>query len=193
MTGNDKIQIKQLTPELGPDYLSFFDHDAFVDNPRWQSCYCHFNHAPHEEKKWGERTGEENRAAVSDRISRGQMSGYLAYVDAKTVGWCNASPRSWMTTLEGVPFAGAPEKTGCVICFVIAKPHRGRGLARRLLEAACEGFRQQGFDYAEGYPLEVAGTDAANHHGTLSMFLKAGFERVDSLYGFVLVRKKLQA
>jgi GNAT superfamily N-acetyltransferase len=192
MTSANDNEIRALSPGLLNDYLAFFDHDAFSDNPRWASCYCHFNHALHEEKPWKDRGAGENRSAVSGRIAGGGMRGYLAYVDGKPVGWCNACPRSWITTLEGVPLAGPPEKTGCIICFVIARPFRGQGLATRLLEAACEGFRREGFEYAEGLPPEAAGDDAANHHGTLSMFLKAGFERVDARYGVVLVRRKLQ-
>lgn len=185
------IKVQRLTPSLKQDYLDFFDHDAFVDNPHWQSCYCHFNHAPHDEKDWKERNADENRAAISDRIARGLMSGYLAYADGKPVGWCNASARSTITTLDGSPLITSAEKTGCIVCFIIAKPFRRLGIARLLLDAACEGFRQDRFEVIEAYPREVEGNDAENHHGRLSMFLDAGFERIDARYGFALVRKKI--
>ena len=79
------IQIKALSSELLGDYLRYFDNDAFSDNPRWASCYCHFSQAPHKTEKWSERTADQNRAAVSKMIAGGLMCGYLAYDDGKPV------------------------------------------------------------------------------------------------------------
>src|SRR5688500_9646233 len=85
--------IRELTPELLGDYLSFFDNDAFADNPKWASCYCRCYHFPHHLKSWKEQTAAENRAAVCDLIGQRQMRGYLAYSGGKPVAWCNAAPR----------------------------------------------------------------------------------------------------
>jgi len=190
MNETEDYVIRELSPELIHDYLLFFDRDAFVDNPRWASCYCYFNHAPHHLKKWVDRTAEENRSAVSRRIHDGQMHGYLAYLDDRPVAWCNAAPRAQMTTLDDDAEVQV-DKVGSIVCFVVAKPYRGMGIAHRLLEAACEGFRRQGFEIAEAYPLKDAQDDAANHHGPLSMFLAAGFEPVREEDGIVIVRKML--
>jgi uncharacterized protein YndB with AHSA1/START domain len=36
--------IRPLTPDRIDDFLRFFDHDAFADNPYWAHCYCtHFS------------------------------------------------------------------------------------------------------------------------------------------------------
>jgi hypothetical protein len=35
-----KLIVKELTPSLRDDFLLFFDHVAFVDNPDWSDCYC---------------------------------------------------------------------------------------------------------------------------------------------------------
>jgi GNAT superfamily N-acetyltransferase len=182
--------IRELSPELLPDYLAFFDHDAFADNPRWAFCYCYFHHAPHRLQRWNDRTAAENRAAVSQLIADRQMSGYLAYLDDRVVGWCNAMPRANMTTRDpdNDPQAG---NIGAIACFVIAKPYRGRGIARRLLNAACDGFQRQGLVIAEAYPLRNARSEAANHQGPLSMFLTAGFEPFKEKDGVVTVRKQL--
>ena len=80
--------IRELSPELLTDYLRFFDQDAFADNPRWASCYCHFNHAPHHLKNWEARTVDENRAAVSQLIRDRRMHGYLAYLGGTPMGRC---------------------------------------------------------------------------------------------------------
>lgn len=182
--------IRPLSPELLPDYLHFFDHEAFRDNPRWASCYCHFSYAQHQEMKWQERTAEENRAAVSKLACGGQMEGYLAYVDEKVVAWCNAAPRERFTTLPADTSAEAG-RTGAIVCFVVAKPYRGRGIARRLLTAACDGFRERGFEQVEAYPRREAPNEASNYHGPLSMYVKAGFEPVSEKDSVVTVCKKL--
>ena len=90
--------IRELAPELVNDYVTFFDHDAFGDNPSWAACYCYFNQAPHQFRNWDERTAAENRQAVSHLIGAGEMQGYLAYVEGKVIGWCNAGAREQMTT-----------------------------------------------------------------------------------------------
>lgn len=182
--------IRELSPDLLNDYLSFFDQDAFADNPRWAFCYCYFNHAPHHRLNWEQRTARENRAAVSDLIRDRQMHGYLAYLDGQPVGWCNAASRTQMTTLpddEELP----ADRIGAIVCFVIAQPYRGRGIARQLLEAACEGLRRHGFELAEAYPVKDAQGAAANHYGPLRMYLAAGFEPYREVDGTVIVRKRL--
>ena len=68
------------------------------------------------------------------------------------------------------------DRIGSIVCFVIAKNHRRKGIARRLLEAACKGFKAQGFTMAEAYVLKDAKGDAMNYPGPLSMYLSAGFE-----------------
>ena len=180
--------IRELTPGLLQEYLHFFDHDAFADNPRWASCYCYFPHAPHSLGNWDVNATEQNRAAVSARIRAGQMRGYLAYVNGHVMGWCNAAPRTEFTILDDEPQAA---KIGSIVCFVIAKPFRGRRIATRLLQAACNGFRHQGLEIAEAYPRAQAESQASNHPGPLAMYLAAGFERVRESDGSVIVRKAL--
>ena len=80
---------------------------------------------------------------------------------------------------------------GSIVCFVVAQPFRGQGIARRLLEAACEGFRARGMEVAEGYPRKEAVGEAANHTGPLALFLQAGFEIYHQDEGTVVVRKRL--
>jgi GNAT superfamily N-acetyltransferase len=184
-----EITILGLTPSLLNDYLSFFDQDAFVDNPHWASCYCYFNFAPHQSEDWKTRSAEQNRAAVMDLIRDGRMQGYLAYAGGKPVGWCNANLHASYTTLDD----DEPErdKIGAIVCFVVAKPYRGMGVARCLLEAACAGFQQQGVSYIEAYPRKDTGDEARNYHGPLSMYLSAGFTPVKETGPIVVVRKTL--
>lgn len=188
-----EILIRDLSPALLEDWLGFFDHDAFVDNPGWAGCYCHFYHADHEEKDWGERSGEENRSASISLIQRGRLRGHLAYVEGKPVGWCQACPRTWVPNLDSNPEMAVDDadRVGSILCFLVAPGHRKSGVGRRLLAAACTGLAGEGLAFAEAYPRRASGSDASNYHGPLSMFLEAGFEAYREFKDFLIVRKDL--
>src|SRR5262245_16199539 len=180
--------IKPLSPGLRADYLNFFDRDAFADNPKWASCYCHFYHAAHDLKKWKDRTADENRSIVASLIDASEMSGYLAYVDGKVVGWCNANLKRRYGILNTKEEQAGPD-IGVIVCFMIAKPYRRQGIASDLLQAACDGLRQKGVTIIEAYPRKEFGSEAASYHGPLQMYLDAGFQTVSEAEGVVTVRK----
>jgi GNAT superfamily N-acetyltransferase len=184
------ITIKPLTPALLTDYFAFFDHQAFTDNPRWASCFCFFPHAPHATEKWSERTGPQNRRAVSERVAAGTQQGYLAFAGEKAVGWCNAGRRSTFTMLDIADEPGQPP-VGAIVCFVVAPAYRSQGVAAQLLDAVCEGFRRQGIMTVEAYPRITTSNAAQNHTGPLAMYLKAGFVQVEENDGTATVRKEL--
>jgi ribosomal protein S18 acetylase RimI-like enzyme len=188
MSETTEYEIQELTPDLLDDYLNFFDNIAFADNPKWASCYCYFPHAPHDDENWHDRTGEQNRAAVVEAIREGRINGYLAYENDNPVAWCNAGPRARVTILDPDDDA---EKIGSIVCFIVAKPFRGLGIARKLLDAACAGFRQKGIRIAEAYPRPDAHDDATSHFGPLKMFLDEGFEPFKEENGSLIVRKHL--
>ena len=39
-----EVVVKELIPSLRDDFLLFFDHVAFADNPDWSDCYCSAYH-----------------------------------------------------------------------------------------------------------------------------------------------------
>ncbi len=190
----NNITIKALTPALLDDYLQFFDNDAFADNPHWASCYCRCYHFDHENCKWDQTTAEENRASVIELIKNGKMKGYLAYDNDQPIGWLNANHRN-NYSVHSYDNIDETEKVGSIICFVIAKEYRRQGIARKLLDSAIMGFKQQGLDFVEGYPvIDVVGDDK-NYHGPLSLYQSAGFKEYDrdkrGSFKIVIVRKKL--
>jgi GNAT superfamily N-acetyltransferase len=186
-----ELRVRAITPELLPDFLEFFDGTAFSDNPKWSSCYCQCFYEDHRVVKWSERTALENRTRACERIAGGSMQGYLAYLDGTPVGWCNAAPRTLLHAVDDEPIPDA-EQVGTIICFLVEPGHRGRGIARQLLEAACRGLQLQGLRIAEANPRTEPGSAAANHFGPLSLYLSAGFSvyREDS-DGSVYVRRTL--
>lgn len=170
-----KIRIRPLSKERIPDYLDYFDNRAFADNPGWGFCYCNFLYADTSVKSWGQYTAAENRDAAIHLIGDNQLRGYLAYAGNKAIGWCNAAPRGFIPALKRLP-GDKIDRIGSIVCFVIAKEFRHQGVASQLLEAACEGFRQQGLQIAEAYPRPRSKSESSNHYGPLKMYLSAGFE-----------------
>ena len=188
MTEPIEITIAEMSPARQADYLAFFDLDAFADNQRWASCYCYFHFAPHDRQDWRDRTAEQNRSAIIDLIQRGDLRGYLAYADGKPVGWCNADLRTKYSTQEA---ALQPQPVGAIVCFVVAKAYRGRGVASRLLGAACAGLAGQGMEVVEAQARKDTEDEAANHHGPLAMYLDSGFVPVGENGPLVTVRKSV--
>jgi GNAT superfamily N-acetyltransferase len=188
---NTMIRIEALSAGNKDDFLRFFDGDAFSDNPGWSFCYCQCFYEDHRQIVWKKQTAERNRSMACRRIGDGTMRGYLAFLGDEPVGWCNAAPRHLLHALDEEPTLDV-EKVGAIVCFLVAPQHRGKGIARRLLDAACDGLAAQGLGIAEANPETDAKTDAENHVGPLCLYLKSGFQihREDD-DGTVYVRRSL--
>jgi GNAT superfamily N-acetyltransferase len=66
-----------------------------------------------------------------------------------------------------------------IVCFVVRRDFRRRGVSRDLLKAAVDHARAAGASVVEGYPIDVAEFTSSPagslYHGTVSMFAAAGF------------------
>ena len=185
------IRVVTLSSENESDFLAFFDGDAFSDNPEWSFCYCQCFYEDHEKMVWKEQTATRNRLKACERIAAQSMQGYLAYIEGQPVGWCGAAPRHLFRALDDEPTPNV-EQVGAIVCFLVAPSHRGKGIAKALLDSACRGLAAQGLSIAEANPRPGAKTDAENHVGPLSLYLSAGFKvhREDD-DGSVYVRRSL--
>jgi GNAT superfamily N-acetyltransferase len=189
------LDVRPLAPGDCDAYLRYFDREALPDNPAWASCYCityNVNIGPDE---FEERTAAENRDDKAAMIRRGDATGVLAYSQGNIVGWCNAGPRAGFPLLDRYPeFAadGDQETAGAIVCFVIAPPYRGQGIAGKLLAGACDMLRDRGLTSVYGYPPRGAATAAGAYHGTLSMYRAVGFTETGAAsQRYVTVRKSL--
>jgi ribosomal protein S18 acetylase RimI-like enzyme len=187
------IEVRDVTPERIAEYQSFFDDYAFRDYPAWQSCYCMETHRTQSDEEWAGRTAADNRRDMTGMIDRGEVTGLLAYVDGKPVGWCNYGQT---TRLAGVVHrfglkAAEHEGVGSVACFVIAAPYRGHGIASRLLDVAVDRLRKRGLRAVEAYPSRDDDSAQGNYRGPLSMYLRAGFEVFRETERHIFVRKLL--
>lgn len=167
--------------DVGADRISdiqrFFDAEAFAGNPEWAACYCMFHHLGVESPAWSLRGFEQNRAEMTDRICAGTTTGVLAYVDGEVAGWCNATVRTEFP--DHLDSGGAPdEQVGSIVCFLVSPPYRGHGVAKALLDGACEMLAKRGMTVVEGYPRAEVASPQAAYRGTRELFAAAGFEMV---------------
>ncbi|MEY2434540.1 MAG: hypothetical protein QOC92_4265 [Acidimicrobiaceae bacterium] len=177
------IVVAPVTAERIDDWLSFFDHDAFVDNPAWAACYCAEPHlvargTPPQEVE--DEPWQNRRRQMTDLLSSGEAHGYLAYVDGRPAGWVNASKRAACALYRLGPDAEpADDDVISVVCFVIAPPYRRHGVAAALLARVIDDAPSRGVSSIEAYPpTEPRAEDGGNFRGPPSLFLAHGFEAV---------------
>ena len=185
-----EIAVHPVTPDRVDDWLRFFDHDAFADNPEWASCYCLEPHVP-APPEMPERLWRDTRATVARRLSAGTTSGYLAYIGRQPAGWVNASVRSEYGLYQIVSANGPePRSVIGVSCFVVAPPFRRHGVASALLDRVIADAPARGASWIEGYPHnEPEPNDAGHFRGPRSIYEARGFQPVERHERFTVMRR----
>jgi GNAT superfamily N-acetyltransferase len=170
------ISVRRLGPALAGDYLALFD-SAFSDNAEWSGCYCLYYHS--DEEPWsGPEAAARHRAERAAQLARDDVPGYLAYVDARPVGWLNAGPAEAYANLRGLPPCSPGE--ALIMCFVVAPHARWQGVAGALLDFALADLARRGCRAAVAFPPrgEKPGElswEAANFKGPRALYLARGF------------------
>lgn len=152
-------------------------------------CWCQWFKLPPAD--WRTASPDDMRDLLHHQLeASGTGPGLLAYDDETPVGWCAVEPRPRLPRLQRSRIiAGATpepdfddESVWAVSCFVVPREYRMRGVGRALAVAAVDYARANGARVLEGYavdPAERAKTPAADlYHGTVSMFVDAGFNEV---------------
>jgi GNAT superfamily N-acetyltransferase len=167
------VDIVPATPALWPQIAELF---AAGGDPKW--CWCQWWRKPG--GSWNDADIDANRADLERLVGEQPAPGLVALMDGAAVGWVGLGPRddfprlTRSRTLPKLPGEGV----WSINCFVVARGHRGRGVARRLLEAAVEYAGRHGARIVEGFPVETGGSRMASagaYTGTRSMFEGAGF------------------
>ncbi|MFL5687099.1 MAG: GNAT family N-acetyltransferase [Chloroflexota bacterium] len=175
------LDIRPLTPERLPDLASLFEQGG---DPKW--CWCaYFRIRGFDFSKGGkERHRAAMEAATHATAAQDRAPGLVAYDVDEAVGWISIGPRedyerlAHSTVLK--PLDDKP--VWSIVCFVVGRHARGRGIARKLLDAGIQYARDQGATLLEAYPVETAEGERIRagdvFRGTLSMFERAGFDVV---------------
>ena len=149
-------------------------------NPESPVCWCLTYRLSSKENR--ALSARERRDLVEQLCGRPLPPGILAYQGNDVVGWCGVAPRAELHAfssgtriphLDDLPVWSA-------WCFKVRGGHRGRGVARALLDGAVQHARAHGAPVLEGYPVDNGGqkVDATMAYvGTRSLFEQAGFTK----------------
>lgn len=181
MTTTDGVRIVPLTPAVLPDLADLFEQGG---DPRW--CWCAYFRVRGVDFSKGSKDRHRGilETAVDDTAAEGRAPGLVAYDGDEAVGWLSIGPREDYERLARSRILGPLDDTPVwsIVCFVVGRRSRGRGVAKVLLAAGVDYAREHGASMLEAYPVEIPDggriPSAHVYHGTLSMFADAGFEIV---------------
>ncbi len=171
------LEIHPLTPGRFADLALLFEEGG---DPKW--CWCvYFRFRG---RDWTNATAAQNRAALEDLTERPLAPGLVAYQGERVVGWVSLGPREDYERLTYSKVLAPIDDTPVwsIVCFVVSRRVRGRGVASALLEAAIAFAREHGATTLEAYPVDIGEgrvPAASAFHGTLAMFERAGFTVVE--------------
>jgi len=172
-----RIEIRDLTPSLWPDYVKLFGRNGACGG-----CWCMWWRIEKGEK-WSLLKGEKAKRRMKVLVDRGEAHGVLAYAGGEPVGWCAYGRRHEFARLDRAPSFACDDADGVwsLPCFFVKGGFRGQGVATALLAGALKRMKKRGARLAEGYPVRpsrLGGSIPAAFAwtGTRPLFDGAGFE-----------------
>jgi GNAT superfamily N-acetyltransferase len=176
--GAEPARIVPLTPEYWDAIAGLFDEGG---DPK--SCSCMFWRLRSKEWSMG------NAREVRDRFHRlvdedlDPAPGLLALRGDRAVGWVSLGPREDFGRLVNSRVRPRLDELDVwsIVCFVVSKSERGRGLTTKLLDAATAYAIKHGAPGLEAYPVDPGDgrvPAALGYTGLLSTFESAGFRVV---------------
>jgi GNAT superfamily N-acetyltransferase len=171
-------------------------------------CFCNYWYFEGDKNAWLERCylkPEENRAALVARLARPDLCGVVALHGEVVCGFMNVSRSSSVPRLydqrvyRNLPcFQAGPgerENVFAVACCFVAEAERGRGVARRLLEAAISEARAAGASALEAFPRAAPVGERLRADevwlGPEALFESAGFAPVSDFRPYPVLRLHL--
>ena len=195
-----ELEIKKLSPDLVDEYLHFFDETPHDDGVPDHTCYCVNWCSENQRERVADPCRKERRALACQYIQNGNLQGYLAYVNGKIVGWCNANMKTecldcygwfhFMTEVNELAIEPT-EKVKSIFCFVIVPWMQRKGSASQLLEFICEDAKKEGFDYVEAYPFIEETNPYDFYVGFQKLYEKMGFRYEKKTKHRFVMRKTL--
>jgi len=140
--------------------------------------------------------GSASRKVAEQQIDDGVLRGYLAYVDGRSISWCNANDRANYPaepSYDDVPFHAPVEmKEKAVVCFEISPDYRGKGVATALLHQVIADAKADGYIAVVGFPVIRDERYEWDNQGPVRLYEKAGFSKVSEKDGKAVMRKELK-
>lgn len=173
-----------IVPATAAEWPLLADLFAHRGGPDCRFCWCIYWRLP--SKEFSASPTRANRERLETMVSEGPSPGMVAIDDGRAVGWVSLAPRDQFQRIERsrvIPRVDGPMPWS-IVCFVVSRDVRGRGVANALLDAAVEFARRSGATALEGYPIDAAAIngkrvrDTGAYVGTRSMFERAGFHLV---------------
>jgi GNAT superfamily N-acetyltransferase len=176
--GAEPVRIVPLTPARWDAVAGLFGEGG---DPK--TCWCMF---------WRLRSKDFSFANASEARDgfhrlldedRDPAPGLLALRGDRAVGWVSLGPRKDFRRLEYSRVRPRLDdlEVWSIVCFVVSKTERGRGLTTRLLDAAMAYAIKHGAPGLEAYPVDPGGgrvPAALGYTGLLSTFEAVGFKVV---------------
>jgi GNAT superfamily N-acetyltransferase len=178
---SDEVDVRPLTPDRLGDLAALF---AQGGDPKW--CWCAYFRVRGVDFSAGSEARHRAvlETATRDGVAEDRAPGLVAYEGDEAVGWVSVGPREdYQRLLHSRVLAPVDDTpVWSIVCFVVGRRSRGRGVARMLLDAAIDHARGHGATMLEAYPVDLAEGERVGageaYKGTLSMFRRAGFEEV---------------
>ncbi len=173
---NAEIIVVPFTGERWADFETIMG-----PNGGYGGCWCMLWRQSKAE--YDANAGGGNRDAMKELAAGDRPPGLLAYAGDEPVGWLSVAPRADFPRLENSRVLQPVDDADVwsVSCFLIAKGFRRKGVALRLLEAACDFVADQGGTVIEGYPIAPKKTSYSAAYawtGFATVFERAGFTEV---------------
>ncbi|MCT4623815.1 MAG: GNAT family N-acetyltransferase [Schleiferiaceae bacterium] len=182
--------IRPLSKALKNDYLNFFDHMVFEENPDRSKCYCCDYHFLGDAESC---TREISRPFVANLIDENKFAGYLVFDNDEPIAWCNANNRSnYQRLLRDFDLVDNPDDVVCsIVCFLVHPDYRRLGIAQKILEKIIEDSTAQQYDYVEAYPRKGELTSEGNFKGPLELYKRMDFIMHKEHNNYYVMRKSL--
>jgi GNAT superfamily N-acetyltransferase len=188
---SEDVKVRAVTPSRWRDLEALFGPSG-----AYSGCWCMWFRETSAE--FDRRGNAGNKRALASMVRRNGQPGLLAYVGGEPAGWVSVAPREEYGRIERSALLKRVDDAPVwsVVCFFIDKRFRGRGLGKRLLDAAVDHARRKGAQAVEAYPRdprtrrEIANADA--FVGLLPMFEAAGFREVARRKDRPIVRREVR-
>ena len=170
--------VRPLTSERWEDVATLFGPSGAYGH-----CWCTWWRQPGSQFDAGcAHGGAGNRDLLRSLTDDGRVPGLIGYLDEQPIGWVSVAPLSEFGRVLRSPTLKPSDEVRpddwAIVCFWIPRAHRGRGIARELLDAAVAHARSSGARRVEAYPIPTDGArreSSGLFTGTLGMFTDAGF------------------